>query len=484
MRELLTREDFHLFQDNSVDFLLDRKDAALFLDMGLGKTVICLAALLDLYNNLEINRVLIVGPLRVVRNVWVNETNKWDFLKDQFTFSKIYGGLEQRLEGIEQDAQIYLINYENYRWLIEHTIGLPGKRRRENKKPVQFPFDVVIFDELTKMKTVGAKRYRANKRVVHDKGIRHWGLTGSPAAKHLSDVFGQYYTLDGGRRLGTAFGVFQKRYFYKEDYMGYKWGVKPGGRKAIVKKIKDMTMRLRAADYIDMPEVIVNDIWIDLPPKARAQYDELQAKLFLALKSGDVDAATKAALIMKCRQFANGAVFVDDGTDRKKSAKKPWEEVHTAKLDAFDDIMEEANGNPVLGIHSFIHDRSRLQAKYKCPKLGSGTTEKEEEEILASWSNGFIDLLLGHPQSMGYGLDGLQDSGNIVAFFSVDYNREDYDQVIARLARQGQKKTVMVHRILARDTIDEAIVLALEEKAETQEDFLNAVTAYMYQKAA
>ena len=466
------RSALYGYQRQGIELLKNSNPgAALFLDMGMGKTIIVLTAVVDLLNELEVGRVLIVGPLRVIRNVWDREAVKWEHTKD-LVFSKVIGTAAERQQALKTPADIYMTNYENYKKLIEQAIGLPGRRKRRNGKMVLFPFDLIVFDELTKMKSVSAKRYYAHKRIVRDKGSRRWGLTGTPAARHLVDVFGQYYVLDGGKRLGTSRDAFRKEFFNQHDYNQYLWTPKKNASKKITKLVKDMTLRLDAEDYIDIPDILLNDIELELPEHLQAQYKKFQAEMFMQLDLGIVESTTAAVLSMKCHQFANGAIYLD-GT------KKEWQELHQLKLEAFDDILEEANGKPVLGVFTFKHDCARLQARYKCPKLGSGTTERQEKKLIDAWIAGDIPLLIGHPDSMGYGLDGLQESGHILGFYGLDWNYEAYSQVIARLRRNGQPHpTVIVNRLIMKHTTDEIIREGLTYKAEKQKDWFRLIKKY------
>lgn len=466
------RSELHDYQKRGVDLLVNqRPGVALFLDRGMGKTIIVLTAIVDLLDRLEIQRVLVVGPLRVVRHVWATEATKWTHTK-HLKISRVIGTTTEREQALRTEADIYLTNYENYVKLINQTIGEPGRRKKRKGKIIPFPFDTIVFDELTRMKHVGTSRYRAHKRIVREKFARHWGLTGTPAARHLLDVFGQYFVLDAGKRLGTNRNDFRKEYFDQQDYNGYVWTPKKGTSKAITKKVRDITLRLDSRDYLEMPEEITTDIELELTGDLQKKYKEFEDEMFIQLEQGNVEAMTAAALSMKTHQFANGAMYIG-------GSKTNWEEVHQIKLEAFDSIIQEANGQPILVLTTFKHDYARLYNRYKCPRLGSGVSEKEENKLIEAWKRGDLELLAGHPASVGYGLDGLQENGYILAFFSIDWNREDYDQTIGRLSRQGQSNpVVMIYRLVMLNTIDTVIRTSLKIKEATQQELFALIKQY------
>lgn len=456
---LLKRDQLHDYQKDAIAFLerepLDH--SALFLDMGLGKTVITLTAIADLQQSGRLGKVLIVGPLRVVRNVWRQEAAKWEHLQ-HLRFCLLRGNAKERAHLLNQLADIYLINYELYTWLLEHL--------KSNPPRTGFPFHLTVFDELSKMKRISTKRYKAHKPFTKIKGAVRWGLTGTPTSRSLEDLFGEIFVLDGGKRLGTNFRLFRQRYFYPVDFNGYNWKPFPGTAEKLAAKISDMTIKIDARDVLELPQVVENDIVFELPENVKEIYKQLEKEFFTKLESGEkVDVTNTGSLYMKLRQLASGVLYHDGG----------YTVLHDEKLDILEDILEEAEGKPILCLTHFRADAERICSRFGAPQFGSGTSEREEQRILEDWSAGKIRLLVGNPASMGHGLDGLQYSGHHVVVFTPDWNREYYDQAIARIARQGQRHRVIVHRILADTPIERAVVESLRKKAATQKDFLALV---------
>lgn len=437
----------HKYQDYATSFILQNPSNALFLDMGLGKTVVTLTAINALiYDYFEIDKVLVIAPLRVAHDTWSRECEKWEHLK-HLKISKILGTEKQRLAALRADADIYIINRENTEWLV-------------NKCLKAWPFKMVVIDELSSFKSSGSKRFK-KLRTIRPSIERLVGLTGTPTPNGLMDLWSQMYLIDQGVRLGTTITGYRSRYFYPSKTNGhvvYEWAPHPESRKAIQDKIADVCMSMSAEDWLDMPERIDNVITIKLPPKAREAYDRMEADLILEYESGDVVADNAAVMTGKLLQMANGAVYDENGAIKR---------VHSEKVEALEEIIEAANGSPILVFYSYKHDFERIS------KLGK---KLETSQDIADWNKGKIPVLFAHPASAGHGLN-LQDGGNTIVWFGLTWSLELYQQANARLHRQGQTKTVIVHHIVAEDTVDEDVMLALQRKSINQNELLAAVKA-------
>lgn len=440
----------HEYQKYAIDKLLKCDSAGLFLDMGLGKTVISLTAVNELlYNYFDISNVLVIAPLRVAQTTWPDEVRKWDHLQ-HLTISKILGSVKERRAALNTPADIHIINRENVVWLVEEY----GKK---------WPFDMVIIDELSSFKSTKAKRFRALRR-VRPYIKRIVGLTGTPAPNGLIDLWAQVYLLDQGERLGKTITGYRNRYFVpgrRNRHVIYEWDPKPEAEKAIYKKLDDLCVSMKAEDWLRMPERIDRIVSVRIPEKAREKYEQLERDLLLPYESGDVTADNAAVLSGKLLQLANGAVYDENGAVR---------EIHSGKLEALDDIIEAANGRPVLVFYAYRHDLARLQERL--PEARILDTEKDIED----WNKGVIPVGLAHPASAGHGLN-LQSGGNIIVWFGLTWSLELYQQAVARLYRQGQEKSVIIHLLVAENTIDEDVMKALESKDVTQEALLDAVKA-------
>lgn len=438
------------YQEEAIRRIIEQPATGLFLDMGMGKTVITLTAIEKLmYDYFEVNKALVIAPKRVAETTWPDEVKAWDHLRN-LRVSVVLGSEEKRLKALQQEADIYVINRENVVWLVE-TLG-----RR-------WPFDMVVIDELSSFKSPKAKRFRALRR-VRPKIKRIVGLTGTPAPNGLIDLWPQIYLLDQGERLGRTVTGYRARYFEPEKMdssrqIVYKWRLKPGAEKAIYRKLEDICVSMRAEDWLTLPERIDRIIPVKLPDAAYSKYQELERQMLLTYADGDVVASTGAALAGKLLQIANGAVY-----DENKGVK----EIHTAKLEALEDVLEAANGKPVLVFYTYQHDLDRIVARFPQARL------LDTEQDIRDWNNGTIELMLAHPAAAGHGLN-LQAGGHIIAWFGLPWSLELYQQANARLYRQGQTNRVVIHHLVAQGTIDEDVMAALRDKEHDQNALLKAV---------
>ena len=438
----------HDYQQEAIDHLLRNDGAALFLRMGGGKTVVTATALTYLLNEHAIDRVLIVAPLRVAEHTWPAEFRKWDHTRHIHP-TLIRGTPAQRRKQIREAGPVSIINYENLAWLADAY-------------KANWPFDVVVFDELSKMKSPRAKRWRSMKRAL-PQIKRVIGLTGTPAANGFLDLWAQVYLLDRGERLGKSMTSYKSRWF-TSDYMGFNWTQRPGADKEIQDRIRDICLSIRTT-YKDVP-VVYNDLPVYLPPAIEENYRELEREMFLELASGGaVEAVSAATLTNKCQQLANGAMYL---TDEMGNAGDVYEVVHDQKLEALESVVEEAAGQPVLVAYQYLHDRERILARF--PQARHIRTGAEIDD----WNARRLPIGLIHPASAGHGLN-LQEGGSILVWFGLPWSLEAYEQTVARLARQGQTETVSVHRILAAGTVDATIAKRLESKCTVQEALLQAL---------
>ena len=438
----------HNYQAYATDFILDHPEAAVFLDMGLGKSVITLTALLDLcLDRFEISKVLVIAPLRVARDTWSTEIHKWDHLKP-FTYSVVVGTVAERKAALAKKAHIYLINRENVSWLVEDS-GFP------------FDFDMVVIDELSSFKSYQAKRFRSLLK-VRPTVKRIVGLTGTPSSNGLMDLWAEFRVLDLGKRLGRFITHYRNTYFQPDKRNGmviYSYKPLPGAEDAIYSQISDMTISMKAVDHLNMPECIMNEVRVSLSEEERQKYDTLRDDLILSIGDSDIDAANAASLSNKLSQMANGAVYGEE---------KSVHHIHDHKLDALEDLIEAANGKPVLVAYWFKHDLERIQKRFKVREI---KTSKD----ITDWNDGKIPVAVIHPASAGHGLN-LQAGGSTLIWFGLTWSLELYQQTNARLWRQGQKSaTVVIHHIIAEDTIDELILKALHKKEKSQNALIDAV---------
>jgi len=481
---MLTRSNLHDYQASAVNHANAHHQSMLWLGMGLGKTITTLTSIVDRMNAGQVKKTLIFGPVRVINSVWEPEAQKWDHTK-HLTFSTIHGSPTKRSRAMFAEADVHLVNYENANWFCEQLLHY----YIDQGKPL--PYDMVVYDEISKFKNSTSKRMAGGytDRTGKDgeeiriklhgwrKMIPHFtyrmGLTGTPAANGYEDLFGQFLVIDGGERLGEYVTHFKDSYF-KSDYMGWGCEVTKIGKQFIEKKISDITLKMDAKDYLDLPDVKVTNMMVDLPVKARKVYDEMEANMFAALDNGDdLEVFSQSAVSNKCLQICNGAAYLSAESDE-------WSKVHDAKLDALEEVLEEAGGAPVLCSYSFKADAERIMKKFKKYRPVNLTAEKASATagILKKWKEGKIKLLVGHPASMGHGIDGLQDSGYIMVWFGMNWSLELYEQMNARLDRQGQTHPVSIIRILCNDTVDLAVADAIERKTDSQTGLKDALQRY------
>jgi len=465
---MLTTTQLHPYQVRAINHVVHNPHSALWVDMGLGKTVIALSAFSHMKKHGAVRGCLIVGPLRVVQSVWERESSKWEHTQG-LSFSLIHGEPQIRLGALLRTADCYLVNYENIVWLVAQL------QHYYINKGLPLPFDMIIFDEVSKMKRHNTKRMRAVAQLLPAFSYRV-GLTGTPASNGLEDLFGQFIVVDGGQRLGTNYHQFLHRYFKEEGYGGYKHRVTPEGEREIHARVSDIVLEMSQADYLTLPDLIVNDIYVNLQPQHRAQYEQLERQLFTELDNGEeLEVFNEAAKTNKCLQFSNGAAYTNTET-------REWEPVHNAKLDALDDILEEAAGEQVLIAYNYRPDAVRILDRFPHAKNITGLSGAEFTQVLSDWQAGRQQILIGHPASMGHGIDGLQDSCHIMVWFGLNWSLELYLQFNARLHRQGQGRPVVCHRILTDNTLDDAVRIALEGKTQTQDALRHAVEMYRQQK--
>lgn len=441
------------YQQYAINHVIDNSASGLFLDMGMGKTVSTLTAIDDLILLGEVNKVLVIAPLRVAEDTWSTEVDKWDHLK-HLRISKILGSKKQREEAINTEADIYVTNRENVDWLVTECFN-------------SWIWDMVVIDELSSFKSSKAKRFRALKK-VRPYFKRIVGLTGTPAPNSLIDLWPQIYLLDGGQRLGKTITGYKERYFKpgrRNGYVVYNWELKEGSEEAIQNKISDICISMSAKDYLDLPERIDNRVEITLPIKVMDTYRQLEKDLVLEIGEEDITATNAAVLTNKLLQLANGAIYSED---------KEVVRIHGEKLDRLEEIIDTANGKPVLVFYNFKHDYDRISKMLTKNKIDHQTLNTSDD--IKMWNNGEIQVALLHPASAGHGLN-LQYGGNIIVWFGLTWSLELYQQANARLHRQGQKETVIIHHLIAKGTVDEDVMNALANKEVNQNMLLEAVKA-------
>jgi SNF2 family DNA or RNA helicase len=437
----------------------------LWLDMGLGKTIITLTSLAHLIRTQYLRGVVIVAPIRVIRLVWRQEAAKWQHTQ-HLKFSMVTGTRDQRTRALLRPADIYLINYENLGWLAETL------QTYFVKKDKPLPFNGVVWDEISKCKNSATNRVKAVKKIL-DKFDWTTGLTGTPASNGYKDLHGQFLVVDKGQRLGVSKTAFRTRFYRKVG--PYKEVAYEDTEDTIKKLIGDITLEMSAEDYNPLPDLIVNNIEIEMPDDLRVKYDKMEREFFLQLDSGkEVEMFNQASLTNKCLQFSNGAMYPVAGMPL-------WEPIHDLKLDALEEIIDEAQGSPVLCSYAYRSDAARIMEKFKHLDPINLTDCKSESALLNAmhrWKTNDCALMIGHPASMGHGIDGLQKNGHILVWFGLNWSLDLYEQMNARVRRQGQGVPVICHRIMCQDTLDQAQALALDEKATTQQGLRNAVKQY------
>ena len=449
------------YQQAVLDHIVEHQRCNVWAGMGTGKTVSTLTALDFLRTMGETQPALVLAPLRVAATTWPDEQRKWDHLADMPVVA-VTGSASERKAALQREAAVYTINYDNLPWLVEHLDG-------------KWPFSTVIADEATKLKGFrlrqGGVRAQALGKVAH-KHVKRWvNLTGTPAPNGLLDLWGQSWFLDAGQRLGRTFSAFENRWFVSRQVgaSAFARQLTPmsHAQAEIEERLRDLTITVRAQDFLDLPPLIENVIDVELPPTAQRHYRELEREMFTVLAGGqEVEAMSAAAKTMKCLQAANGAVYVDD--------KGTWKELHDAKLQALSSVVEEAAGCPVLVAYHFKSDLARLQRA-----VPQGRVLDSDPATIHDWNAGKVPVLFAHPASAGHGLN-LQTGGNILVFFGLNWNLEEHEQIIERIgptrqAQAGLNRPVFVHRIVARGTVDELVLQRLQGKASIQQILIEAM---------
>ena len=439
----------HEYQKYATDFIIAHPVSAILLEMGLGKSVITLTAIHKLMlDSFEVSRTLVIAPLRVASTTWPEEIRKWEHLK-HLTYSVVTGGEKKRLQALRTPAHIYIINRENVDWLV-------------TKSGVPFHFDMVVIDELSGFKSYQAKRSKALLK-VRPKVKRVVGLTGTPSSNGLMDLWAEFRILDLGERLGRYITQYRNTYFLpdkRNQQMIFSYKPKAGAEEKIYKKIGDITIAMKATDYLPMPDRIINKINIPLSATEQKRYDTLKREMAVSVKGKEIDAVNAASLSNKLLQMASGAVYDDE---------KRMIPIHDRKLDALEEVIEGANGKPVLVAYWYKHDLERIKKRFTVQEI------KTKEDI-ADWNARKIPVAVIHPAAAGHGLN-LQSGGCTLVWFSLTWSLELYEQTNARLYRQGQKETVVIHHLLAKGTIDEDVMNALAHKNKTQAALIDAVKA-------
>lgn len=464
----------HNYQLEGMKFLLGRAGRALFFEPGAGKTSTVLGALKTLISDKKVKRVLIIAPLRVCMDTWPNEIEKWsDF--NGLTYTVLHG--KDKDKNLKKDVDIYLINFEGLDWLLK-PVQNGGKVEVNQRRWAAFGFDMVVIDELSKFKNIGTKRYKAFKQVATT-FKRRWGLTGSPTSNGLMNLFGECYMLDHGETFGPYVTQYRNKYFIQGRTF-WDWRVREGAKDEIFEKIKPLAMVIDAGAAVDLPDLVINDVLVKLPEAAQAIYTSLETDLFAVIGENTIEATIAIAAVNKCQQIANGNIYITPEVEalvKLPTGERTVAKVHTAKFEALSALIEELDGSPLLIGYTFQHDYDEFCAfhKEKLPRIGGGTSDKEAKRLITAWNAGELPVLFGHPASIGHGLN-LQQAGNHVCWLSLTWDFELYDQFIRRVYRQGvNAKRVFVHRIIARDTIDETIKFALLAKDKGQKALFDAL---------
>jgi len=449
----------HDYQKYTTAYIEEHSVSAIFLDCGLGKSIITLTAINNLlFDSFEIHKVLVIAPLRVARDTWLGELEKWEHLHG-LIYSVAVGTEGQRKAALLQKADIYIINRENVEWLVEKS-GLP------------FDYDMVVVDELSSFKSYQAKRFRSLMK-VRPSVKRITGLTGTPSSNGLMDLWAEFRLLDMGKRLGRFITNFRDAYFVPDKHnqqIVFSYKPKPGAEDAIYRLVSDITISMKSTDYLKMPECVINEVSVRLSAKEMECYKTLKDDLILSLDGQDINAQSAVGLSNKLTQMANGAVYGD-----QRDAGLDYIPIHERKLDALEDLIEAVNGKPILVAYWFNHDLNRIEERLH--KRHIPFSKLDTADSIKRWNNGELPVALVHPASAGHGLN-LQSGGSTLIWFSLTWSLELYQQTNARLWRQGQEAdTVVIHHLITKDTIDEKIMSALKKKDKTQSALIDAVKA-------
>ena len=439
----------HNYQNYAKNFILAHKVSALFLDCGLGKTITTLTAINELmYDSFEISKVLIIAPLRVAQSTWKEEIEKWDHL-NLLRYSIAVGDEKERLKALKQNSDIYIINRENVDWLV-------------TKSGIDFNFNMLIIDELSSFKSHTSKRFKSLLK-IRPYFERVVGLTGTPSSNGLMDLWAEFRVLDLGERLGRYITHYRNEYFLPDKRNGaviFSYKPQPNAEERIYRRLSDMTISMKSTEYLKMPELILNELEINLDEEDQTKYKKFKKEMVMTIQEKEIDAINTASLSNKLIQLANGSIYDED---------KKFYEVHNKKLDKLEEIIESANGKPVLISYWFKADKERIEKRFKVREIKTADDIKQ-------WNMGIINLALIHPASAGHGLN-LQSGGSTLVWFSLTWSLELYQQTNARLYRQGQKDTVVIHHLITKNTIDEDIMKSLKRKDKTQEALMKAVKA-------
>ena len=439
----------HEYQEYATKFIEENEESAVFLECGLGKSVITLTAIKNLMARGEVSRVLVVAPLRVGKTTWPEEIGKWDHLGG-LTYAVAIGSVAERLSAVKAKADITIINRENVEWLIDKS-GMP------------FDYDMLVIDELSSFKSFKAKRFKALLK-VRPQITRVVGLTGTPSSNGLMDLWAEFRLLDLGERLGRYITRYRLAYFTPDKrnaQVVFSYKPLPGAEERIYDKIDDITISMRASDYLKLPSLVMNTMVVEMGDKEKEIYDNLCDDMVVSLGDNEIDAVNAASLSNKLLQMANGAVYGEE---------QGVHHIHDEKLNALEDLIESANGKPVLVAYWFKHDLARIKAKFPFVR------EIKTDADIRAWNRGEIEVGVIHPASAGHGLN-LQTGGSTLIWFGLTWSLELYQQTNARLYRQGQKNTVVIHHIVTKGTIDERVLKALEKKEKTQNSLIDAVKA-------
>lgn len=448
----------HSYQQYCIDSIIYNKAIGLFLDMGLGKTVVTLTAIHELrFNRWEIAKPLIIAPKKVAEATWSTEAAKWDHTKNM-RIVKILGTSAQRMRALATPGDVYVTNRENTQWIVNHFRN-------------DWPFDMVVLDESSSFKNSTSKRFKA-MRLVRSRIKKIVELTGTPASNGLEDLWAQVYLLDGGARLGPTLSAYRDKYFIpgrRNQTTIFDYKPKDGSFEMIKQAISDICISMKAADYLTLPDVLVNDIPVALDSKARRAYMQLEAELLLQVDDNTITAGSAGVLTGKLLQLCNGAIYDED---------KNTVPIHDCKIEAFMELIEQLNGNHAFVLYNFQHDRERLLNALAKTNLRVRVYSRLQDQT--DWNNGEIDVLLAHPASCGYGLN-IQGGGHHVIWFGLTWSYEQYDQSNKRLYRQGQEHPVVIHRLFIQGGMDETVMEALESKGDVQDTLLAALKARITQ---
>ncbi len=457
----MKRTDLHEYQNYCVEFLKTHPEAMLILEMGLGKSCISLTAIADLmFDSFDVRKTLVIAPLRVAKTVWPEEHENWEQAQ-LLKMSVIVGSAKQREEALRTSADVYVVNRENLKWLVDYL----------EKRHISWPFDMVVIDELSSFKNHQSQRWKALRK-VRPYIRRIVGLTGTPASNGLMDLWAETFLIDKGVRLGKFISRYREAYFRASGmnpYTGvvFNYQPLPGAEDAIYSKVSDIAVSMKALDYLSMPEQVTVNHYVDMEAADRKLYDDMKKELLVDLDGDTIDAANAAVLSGKLLQMANGAIY---------NADKKVRVIHDRKLEMLGDLIEQANGQNVLVAYWYQHDHDRIREYLT--DLGYKPRDLKSDQDIADWNAGKIQVALISPASAGHGLN-IQKGGHILIWFSLVWSLEMYQQTNARLWRQGQKELVTIHHILCRDTVDEGVLKALQHKDTTQQNLIDAVKAQL-----